>query len=215
MGGMPWEQQPPPPPQRPQQMRPDVPPQRPAYPPQQPYSGQQSPPYGRPAAQPYVPQPGGQPPQPSVPVVARNQVTGESVKVDIGQSIAAAVQKELSAALAANRDNIQVAGQRAVTRMVDGKTKPKPKPGGDDSVLDEAVEDFEGAWQSGPVTQRTLFQGMVVDMGFAIVAVLSTVLQPGVDLFDKQLWTVTGVLMAKTVVQTFISWATKAGAGTR
>jgi hypothetical protein len=155
-----------------------------------------------------------QPDVPSVPVVARNPQTGESVKVDIGQSIAAAVQKELSAALAANRDNIQAAGQRAVTRMVDGKTNPKPKDGGD-SALDDAVGDFEGAWQGGPVTQRTLFQGMAVDMGFAMVAVLSTVLQPGVDLFDKQLWTVTGVLMAKTLVQTFISWATKAGAGTR
>lgn len=195
MGGMPWDD--------PQQNGAPRPPPRYTPPPQPPYVPPPGRPYDEQGAQRMRPD------VPSIPVVARNPQTGESVKLDIGQQLAAAVQKELSAALAANRDNIEAAGRRAVTRAVDGKPKPKD----DGSALDEAVEDFEGAWQGGPVTQRTLFQGMAVDMGFAMIAVLSTVLQPGVDLFDKQLWTVTGVLMAKTVVQTFISWATKAGAG--
>ena len=153
----------------------------------------QQPPY-QPPPQNYPPQPQYQPPQPpQVPVVARNQQTGESVKLDIG----AALQKAVNDAL---KENSRIAAANA-TKALQAKANSSFGIDGDETI--------EEAFQSGAVTKLTLARGLALDAGVGLVAAFATIADgPGFSVFDKELWTtIMPALLAKTVVQTFMSFA--------
>lgn len=190
---MPWDN----PPQQPQQ------PYRTPVPPQQPY--QAAPQTYQPPQQPYTPPP---PQQPAVPVVARNPQTGEQVKMDLGPSIAQLISSQVAEALAANKDQLAANAERALRNKVQGK-KPAKKPADDESALEEAEEAIEEAWTAGPVTARTLIQGLTIDIGVASLAVLTTMLTPDFNPLDVDAWLVAGSMLLKTVISTAVSFAVK------
>jgi hypothetical protein len=51
---------------------------------------------------------------------------------------------------------------------------------------------------------RTFLQGLIFDIGFALVAVLTTL--AGADPFQKQTWILFGAMVVKTLIQTVISY---------
>ena len=186
MVGMPWDQ----PPKEPDRYRP---PAQPPYipPPSQPYQQPQ-----------YQPQPPQQMrpdvPAPSIPVVARNPKTGESVRVDIGQQVQQLVAATVSQALAANASGLQSSANNAIAAVAAGR-KPVvelPTPEGQ----------IEDSFSVGPATVRTFFSGMAIDVGFALVATLATVLTPTFNATDKEAWLLTGAMVLKTGLTTAISY---------
>lgn len=115
------------------------------------------------------------------------------------------IQQAVNEALVKNKDNIQASGKRAISKTVKGEKSviEHRKVVKGDGSIDEIEESFEG----GPVTTRTFVQGMAVDVGFAVMTVLATSLSPGFNAFDKEAWTITGVLLLKTVLTTGMSYA--------
>lgn len=159
------------------------------------------PPTPRPQQPPFAPLIRAQDMHPDIPVVARNTQTGETVKLDIGSVLQQAVKD----AIAANKDNLQASGQRALTKTLKGeKTVIEHR-----KVVsgDGAIDEIEDTFEAGPVTTRTFMQGMAVDVGFAVMTVAATTLTPGFNAFDKEAWTITGVLILKTVLTTGMSYA--------
>jgi hypothetical protein len=174
--------------------------------------------------QPYQPQPQYQPPpqqyqppppppqyapaqqmRPDVPtqVTARNQATGESVKLDIGSVIQQAVNDAL-------RQNSAAAAQNA-SKAMQAKAIPRaamPK-GSMELTGDETVEE---AFTSGAVTRITFIRGLALDVGVGLVAAFATIASgPNFSAFDKELWTaIIPALLMKTVVQTVMSYVMKA-----
>jgi hypothetical protein len=51
---------------------------------------------------------------------------------------------------------------------------------------------------------RTFLQGLIFDLGFALIAVLGTL--SGQDPFQKETWILFGILVIKTLIQTVISY---------
>jgi hypothetical protein len=51
---------------------------------------------------------------------------------------------------------------------------------------------------------RTFLQGLIFDVGFALIAVLATL--SGADPFQKETWILFGTLVVKTLIQTVISY---------
>ncbi len=198
--GMPWDN---PAPQQPQQ--PYRPPQPP---PQQPY---------RPAPQQYPQQPYQPPPppatpqqmQPDVPLVARNPQTGERVAVSIDEDLRTQLVQALVGSVIANKDELAANAEAALRRKVQGKPKPKKKSDDDEDALEAAEEALEEAWTAGPVTARTLIQGLTIDIGVAALAVLTTVLTDDFNYLDVDAWLVVGSMLLKTVISTAISFAVK------
>lgn len=180
---MPWD---PVPPSRPQ------PPPQPYQPPPQPY---------RP---PYQPPEQMQPDVPPVPVVARHPDTGEAVKVDIADSLQAAIQSALTEALTANKDQLQANAQNAITALVSGRKPVVEKE--KKTTSDGHVED---AFSVGPHTIRTFFSGMAIDVGFAVVATLATVFSPNFNAMDTEAWLLVGAMVLKTGLSTAISYVLK------
>ena len=159
--------------------------------PQQPY---------QPAPQPY------QPPQqmrPDIPVTARNQQTGETVRLDIGAVIQQAVNEAL-------RENTRAAASNA-TRALAAKSVPRAAmPKGSLALTgDETVEE---AFTSGAVTRLTFVRGLALDLGVGLVAAFATLADgPNFSAFDKDLWfAVVPALIIKTVIQTVMSFVLKA-----
>jgi len=174
----------------------------------QPYQPQQH----QPPPQPYQPPPQqpqyAPPPQqmrPDVPqqVTARNQQTGESVKLDIGSVIQQAVNDAL-------RQNSAAAAQNA-SKAMQAKAIPRaamPK-GSIELTGDETVEE---AFTSGAVTRITFIRGLALDVGVGLVAAFATIASgPNFSAFDKELWTaIIPALLMKTMVQTAMSYVMKA-----
>ena len=183
---MPWDREP----DQPQQPRPQPPqPPRPQMPPPQPY-GRQGPQQMRPDI-------------PAVPVTARNQQTGETVKLDIGAVIQQAVNEAL-------RENTRQAAGKA-TKALQAKAVPRAAmPRGSFELTgDETVEE---AFTSGAVTRLTLIRGLALDLGVGLVAAFATLADgPNFSAFDSDLWfAVVPALLIKTIVQTAMSYVMKA-----
>jgi hypothetical protein len=167
---------------------------QPASPPAQPY---------QPPAQPYQPPPAPRPAPPPQTVTARNQQTGETVKLDLGSVIQQAVNDAL-------RQNSAAAAQKASTAMA-AKAIPRaamPK-GSTELTGDETVEE---AFTSGAVTRLTFLRGIALDIGVALAAAFATIASgPNFSAFDAELWTaIVPALVMKTVVQTGMSFVLKA-----
>ena len=136
-------------------------------------------------------------------MTARNQQTGESVKLDIGAVIQAAVNEAL-------KENTRHAAGNA-TRALQAKAIPRaamPK-GSMELTGDETVEE---AFTSGAVTRLTFIRGLALDLGVGLVAAFATIADgPNFSAFDAELWkTVIPALVMKTVVQTGMSYVMKA-----
>ena len=115
------------------------------------------------------------------------------------------IQNAINEAVVANKDRIQANAQRALVKTVKGEKaviEHRKVVQGDGSI-----DEIEDAFEGGPVTTRTFFQGFAVDVGFAVMAALGTALTPGFNAFDKEAWTITGVLILKTVLTTGMSYA--------
>ena len=196
-GGLPWDNQP-----RPQS------PQQPPPPPQQPpYTYQQAP---RPQPG-YTYQPAPVPPPPQYPHPAEKmQYDAPPPPKRPAIDIQAAIQEAVNQALIQSKDHMQANAQRALVKGVQGK-KPAVQHQGkeEESLLEEITGDIEEAWTGGPVTTRTFIQGMAVDLGFAMLATLATVMGSDFNAFDKEAWTLVGVLMLKTLITTGLSYMMK------
>jgi len=172
-------------------------------------SQQTGPPPQRPAPQPpgqvvyqapqqpytYVPAPvpPSQPPPPQV--VAVNDQTGQRVPVDLNSVI----QQAINTAIVENKQHVVDRAQSTQKRLAAPKKEFK----------DETVEE---AFQSGQVTVLTFVRGISLDIGVSLVAAFATIADgPGFSVFDKEIWTtIIPALVAKTVVQTGMSFMMKA-----
>lgn len=149
------------------------------------------PPWERAPAQP--PSASQPPVPPPYPVQAVNPKTGEMVAVEVPVSLSEAIQQAINGAVTETKG----------------------------AVMDKALEvkqksdaEIEAAFKGGPVTARTFFHGLAVDLAFAGMAVLATASTDSFNLFDKSAWTVVGVMLVKTLVQTTLSYVTKAKVAT-
>ena len=179
---MPWESQPSGPP-RPAPAPPPVAP--PASPQQMQYDVERQPGY----TYQHAPVPPYQPPPPVI-----EERAGVDLQAIIKEAVNSAVQQNK---------------QQMMARLATTQKAVKAK-GDQIEDLEDKVEDLEGAFQGGVVTTRTFVQGAAVDIGFAALAAGATVLGPDADLFDKELWTLVGVMMLKTVIQTGMSYMMRA-----
>jgi hypothetical protein len=195
---MPWDSQPP---RQAEQMRPDV------YRPPAPRAPQPPPPRPPAAA-------------PRVPVVASNP-QGERVQIDIGAQLRQAIQEAVNESLVANRQNLVDNGQRVIKRLVsdevgevadevddvaDDVAELKAEVRANRARIDANADNIEEAFSAGPHTTRVFFSGLAIDVGFALVATLSTVLTPNFNATDKEAWLLTGAMMLKTGLSTAISY---------
>jgi hypothetical protein len=129
----------------------------------------------------YQPPPQYQPPPPpAAPAFDLNSIIKEAVNTAVQQ----------------NKQQFVANTQKAIEKAVDKRT----------DKLEEQVEDLEESFSGGPATTRTFIQGAAVDIGFAALAAGATLIGPDADLFDKELWTLVGVMMLKTVIQTGMSY---------
>ncbi len=175
---MPWESQPGPPPPRPAPPPPgQVAP--PAPPQQMQYDVVQAPGY----SYAHAPVPQYQPP-PAAPAVPPG--------IDLG----ALIKEAVNTAVAQNKQQMVANTQKAIQKAVDKKT----------DELEDQVEHLEESFSGGVVTTRTFIQGAAIDIGFAALAAGATVIGPGADVFDKELWTLVGAMMLKTIIQTGMSY---------
>lgn len=180
--GMPWEREP-----------------RQQQPPPQRYEPPPMPPPNHPYPQPMP----GQQMQPDVPIVARNPQTGEQVRVDLSTDLREAIRQAIVQAAVENKDALQANAQRALVKKVQGEQLSVAAP----TPAALAGTELEDSFEMGPATKRTFVQGMAVDMGFAALAVLATVTSTDFNVADKEAWTVVGVMMLKTLIQTGMSYA--------
>jgi hypothetical protein len=200
MPGLPWEDQPsrpnpqPPRPQPPRQDGPD-------------YTYQQAP---RPNPE-YTYQRAPVPPPPQYPQDMRYDLPPEppQPRRPAPIDIQGAIQDAVNQALVQSKDHLQANAQRALVKGVQGKKPTVQHRGKDESIFEEITGDIEEAWTGGPVTTRTFVQGMAVDVGFAMLATLATVMGKDFNAFDKEAWTVVGVLMLKTLITTGLSYMMK------
>jgi hypothetical protein len=125
-------------------------------------------------------QPPPPPPRPAAPAFDLNSLIKEAVNTAVQQ----------------NKQQMVANTQKAIQKAVDKKT----------DELEEQVEHLEESFSGGVVTTRTFIQGAAVDIGFAALAAGATLIGPDADLFDKELWTLVGVMMLKTVIQTGMSY---------
>lgn len=204
MGGLPWDNNPQPhpppytPPPRPPQQQPGYT-HQPAPRPQPGYTYQQAPvppppQYPRPRSAEEMQYDG--PPQPKRPA-----------PVDLN----AAIQDAVNQALIQSKDHLQANAQRALVKGVKGK-KPTVRHNSrddDENIFEEIAGDIEDAWTGGPVTTRTFVQGMAVDVGFALLATLATVMGGDFNAFDTEAWVLVGIMMLKTLITTALSYIMK------
>jgi len=182
--GMPWERSPQPTPQP--QPAPYVPPQ-------------QIPPPNHPYPQPMP----GQQMQPDVPIVARNPQTGETVRVDLGTDLREAIRQAITQSVVENKDVMMGNAQKLAANALTGQK----------STVNAAVpaalagSELEDNFEMGPATKRTLLNGLAVDLGFAAMAVIGTVSATDFDITDTEAWTLVGVMLVKTIIQTGMSYA--------
>jgi hypothetical protein len=166
--------------------------------------------YQPPAQPPYVPPPGrpydqqgAQRMQPDLPpIVARNPQTGEQVRVDIGAELREAIRQAVTGAVAQNKDTMIASGQKLATNALTGQ-KSTVNAAVPAALADSELEDN---FQMGPATKRTLLNGLAVDLGFAAMAVIGTVSATDFDITDTEAWTLVGVMLVKTVIQTGMSY---------
>jgi hypothetical protein len=102
----------------------------------------------------------------------------------------------VNTAVAQNKQQMVANTQKAIQKAVDKKT----------DELEDQVEHLEESFSGGVVTTRTFIQGAAIDIGFAALAAGATVIGPGADVFDKELWTLVGAMMLKTIIQTGMSY---------
>lgn len=163
-----------------------------------------TPPQVPPAGQPYPPPGSPQQMRPDIPpVVARNPQTGETVRVDLSTDLREAIRQAITQSVVENKDAMIGNAQTAIAKAVQGQkpTVQAPVPA---ALAGTVAED---SFEMGPATKRTFVQGMAVDMGFAALAVLATVTSTDFNVADKEAWTVVGVMMLKTLIQTGMSYA--------
>lgn len=176
--------------------QPYVPPAGQPYPPATPYSSQ-VPPYQPPA---HLPPQGMQPDVP--PVVARNPQTGETVSVNIGTDLREAIRQAITQSVVENKDALQANAQRALVKKVQGEQVSVSAP----TPAALAGGELEGDFEMGPATKRTLLQGLAVDMGFAAMTAVGMATAGDFDFTDPEQWSLLGVLMLKTLIQTGMSY---------
>jgi hypothetical protein len=141
------------------------------------------------------------PPPAAVPVTARNPQTGETVRMDIGAELRAAIQQAVTSAVTENKTAMQAQANKTIAKLVKAEVK--------EEVADEVQDTLEGSFSAGPATTRTFIQGAALDIGAAVMAIMATMVGPDSNLFDKELWTLVGVMVFKTVIQTGLSYAMK------
>jgi hypothetical protein len=139
----------------------------------------------------------GQQMQPDLPIVARNPQTGESVRVDIGGALQAAMREAVAAAVAQSKDALLDNGRKALVKATSGEKV---------TVTHQGSQEIEDNFSVGPATKRTFLQGMAVDLGFAAMAVLATVTAGDFDITDVEQWTLLGAMVLKTCIQTGMSY---------
>ncbi len=125
-------------------------------------------------------QPPPPPPPPAAPAFDLNALIKDAVNTAVQQ----------------NKQQFVANTQKAIEKAVDKRT----------DKLEDQVEHLEESFSGGPATTRTFIQGAAVDIGFAALAAGATLIGPDADLFDKELWTLVGVMMLKTVIQTGMSY---------
>lgn len=157
-------------------------------------------PWDTPRQQPprYSPPPAQQMKPDLPPVVARNPQTGETVRVDLGADLREAIRQAVAASVVENKDAMLGNAQAAIKKVAQGQKPTVTAPQG-------PIE-LEGEFEMGPSTKRTLLQGLAVDLGFAATATLATVTSTDFNFFDKEAWTLTAVMMLKTLIQTGMSY---------
>jgi hypothetical protein len=138
------------------------------------------------------------------PVVARNPQTGETVKVDIGTELREAIRQAITQSVVENKDSMQAGTQRAIAKMVKAEVAEE---------VEEQSDNLEAAFSGGPATTRTFIQGAALDIGMAVFAGMAMLIGPDADLFSAELWTIVGVMMVKTVIQTGLSYMMRFSAG--
>jgi|GEM_PF-3457609 len=133
-------------------------------------------------------------PEPPMSVSARNPETGTVVKVTVPPDIREMMRQALVEAAVENKDILLANGKSALAAAVTGRS-PEVH--------------LEQSFEAGPATVRTFIQGAVLDIGAAVFAVVATMIGPDFNAFDKEAWTIVGVMMVKTVVQTAMSYTMK------
>jgi hypothetical protein len=108
----------------------------------------------------------------------------------------ALIKEAVNTAVQSNKQQFVQNTQKAIEKAVDKKT----------DQLEDQVEALEDSFSGGVVTTRTFVQGAAIDIGFAAMAAGATVIGPGADVFDKELWTLVGAMMLKTMIQTGMSY---------
>jgi hypothetical protein len=145
----------------------------------------------------------GQQMQPDVPIVARNPQTGETVRVDLGTDLREAIRQAITQSVVENKDVMMGNAQKLAANALTGQK----------STVNAAVpaalagSELEDNFEMGPATKRTLLNGLAVDLGFAAMAVIGTVSATDFDITDTEAWTLVGVMLVKTVIQTGMSYA--------
>lgn len=164
--------------------------------------------------QPDIPTP---PPPPVSAVSAVNPDTGQPVTVEIPHNLNEAIQQAIKGAMSESRAAVSgaVTDSKAAVHQAVARTKADAAaahPVGAAAVTQYGPA-LEERFQSGPVTKRTFWQGLAVDLSFAGMAVLAAAsADSNFNLFDKEALTLVGVMLVKTVVQTGLSYVTKAKA---
>lgn len=143
------------------------------------------------------PMPGNQVPS-DVPIVARNPQTGEQVRIDIGADLREAIRQAITQSV--------VEARPAVAAKLNDTISRKIKAEVEEEVSDQILEE---RFSAGATTQRTFLQNIAVDMGVAVMAVVTTISQPTFDLTDRAAWLVMGTSLVKTLVTTAITWGTR------
>ena len=151
---------------------------------------------------PDVPRPPSPPAQPAqrIPVTARNPQTGQRVNIDLGTDLRAAIQQAVNQAVGQSAQAMAENANNTLNRMVKKEVRRE-------------IEDEEGLIEKslggGPATTRTFIQGAILDIGAAVFAVVATMVGPDFNAFDREAWTIVGVMMVKTVIQTGLSYLMK------
>lgn len=152
---------------------------------------------------PPVPRSAPLPPGPVVPVAPQQMQYDVPVAAAApavpGIDLGSLIREAVNTAVQQNKQQFVANTQKAIEKAVDNKTEP----------IEAKVEHLEGSFQGGVVTTRTFIQGAAIDIGFAALAAGATVIGPGADVFDKELWTLVGAMMLKTMIQTGMSYMMK------
>ena len=124
--------------------------------------------------------------------------------ISVGDIIDASVRHTVEALLGAAKDQAISYGRQTIDAVKSGQrvdhTAPTVTATTSDGKTLVVADAKSRSW-------RTFLQGLIIDLGFALTAILTTL--AGVDPFAKETWLVFGALVVKTVVQTAVSYLSR------